>query len=128
MPELMPTDDTSVRICSCRDNELCGDCSGSRGPKPTDWADVREAARNAGWSGRRDPDQRHARIWGLYGDGRMFIDWEHGWVRSWRNRHSHVIDIAGPDASGGHETVRLVNPTPAKVLTAARLVGLGGGE
>jgi hypothetical protein len=33
-PELMPTDDTSVRICSCRDNELCGDCSHLRGPIP----------------------------------------------------------------------------------------------
>jgi hypothetical protein len=93
-------------------------------PAP-DWADLREMARNAGWSGRRDPDQNRVRIWGHYGKGRMFIDWEHGWARVYQGPNAIVIDLS---SSGElhHETVHLLNPTPARVLAAARLVGLVG--
>lgn len=95
------------------------------GPEPT-WRDVIRAARAAGWTSRPDPDQARARIWGVYHPGRFYVDSEHGWARVYGN--GTVVDLAGPSDTYAHETVHLINPTPARVLAAARLVGLGGGH
>jgi hypothetical protein len=91
-----------------------------------DWAEVREAARAAGWTSRRDRDEPRVRIWGRYSNDRMYADYEHGWARVYRTRRVLVVDLAGPSTEGGHQTAHLINPTPARVLTIARLVGLGG--
>lgn len=94
-------------------------------PEPT-WRDVIRAARAAGWTSRPDPDQARVRIWGVYHPERFYADMEHGWARVYG--HGLVMDLAGPSASFTPETVHLISPTPARVLEAARLVGLGGSD
>lgn len=95
-----------------------------------DWADVREAARAAGWRMVRDRSTVQM-CWTIRNpdeDG-WFID--KGWAvvtfDANSNRGRWLFEFAGP---GPHRksTACLVNPTPAEVLTAARLVGLGGGD
>jgi hypothetical protein len=93
-----------------------------------DWADVREAARNAGWRMVRDRSTVQ-KCWTIRNPD------EHGWFidKGWAvitvdpntNRGRWLFEFAGP---GPHrkQTACLVDPTPAEVLTAARLVGLGG--
>jgi len=98
-------------------------------PEPT-WADVREAARNAGWRMVRDRSTVQ-KCWSIRNpdeDG-WFID--KGWAVATfdpnTNRGRWLFEFAGP---GPHRkpTATLVDPTPAEVLAAARLVGLGGGD
>ena len=114
---------SDLRI-SCNTAHPEHDCyhpDGPERPQP-DWADLREMARNAGWAGHAD--EPHVRIWGANGTDRMNLDWDAGSVRVFR--HGLVVDLAGPSATYTHESVHLINPTPARVLAAARLVGLGG--
>lgn len=92
------------------------------GPAP-DWADLREMAHNAGWT------RLGSSRWGMWGvwEGED-IDDRHGWVIIHRYHRSRRFDIVGP-GTGNKENrsfTELVDPTPAKVLEAARLVGLGG--
>jgi hypothetical protein len=84
-----------------------------------DWADIREAARNAGWT--RDRGESGT-TWGHHAFGAI-LDRSHG--MAYVNSGNRRIYIASP---GGDErqTVVLFDPTPVRVLTAAKLVGLVG--
>lgn len=98
-------------------------------PQP-DWADLRDMARNAGWTAGTDKPvpsalKLPAWIWGRRERG--WLNNDHGWIRAetmidgrWR------IDVIGP-APHPLRSVSLVAPSPAEILTAARLVGLIGG-
>lgn len=93
-------------------------------PEP-DWADLREMARNAGWG------REGGRNWSAWGrlDGGL-IDQDQGWITVRKERGLRVLDFHGPAGElRDHPThsATLAGPTPAEVLTAARLVGLIGG-
>lgn len=95
------------------------------GPDP-DWADLREMARNAGLIRSADYDPRENRYGHRDEDG--YLKDGLGWVlQEWRGRDRTRlrVDLVGP-IDGVRRTATLVDPTPAEVLTAARLVGLGG--
>lgn len=92
-------------------------------PKP-DWADVREAARNAGWRISRDTHTVET-YWNarrLDADGHP--DPGLGWVDIGIHDGHCRANLVSP----GHpkDSVVLSDPTPARVLEAARLVGLDG--
>lgn len=93
----------------------CGHC------EAPDWSDLRDMARKAGWTGRGGASWV---MWGVW-SGEDVAD-EHGWVIYHRFMKSTQVTIVGPGT--GHMTNRshaeLMNPTPAEVLTAARLLGL----
>jgi hypothetical protein len=95
-----------------------------KGPDPT-WRDVFEASRKAGWTRRGSSAWA---MWGVWGD--EDIDDTRGWVVSHKSGRARRVTVVGP----GHGSMQsrsfteLVNPTPAEVLSAARLVGLGGGD
>lgn len=106
------------------------------GPEP-DWADVRETARDAGWTRRTEPvgfRPVETDVWGHYPPGARFIDGEQGWVRVGLREYVLVVEFTGPPIriaaldSTIHREVKLVDPTPAEALATARLVGLGGGD
>lgn len=90
------------------------------------WREVKLAAHRAGWRMVRDRStvQQVWRVQRRDEDG--FPDPDQGWavvtfdpaVERWRWR----IQFTGP---GNKNTTTLADPTPAKVLTAAALVGLG---
>jgi len=89
-------------------------------PEP-DWADLREAARKAGWT----PDGRLSWWTWTRRDDRG-LDLSTGWALvQWTARS---ISLVGPGAGSRAErsAVDLIDPTPAQVLAAARLVGIGG--
>jgi hypothetical protein len=95
------------------------------GPDP-DWADLREMARNAGLVRSADYDPRENRYGHRDEDGYLKDDL--GWVlHEWRGRDGKRlrVDLVGP-IDGVRGTATLVDPSPAEVLTAARLVGLVG--
>lgn len=91
------------------------------GPPP-DWADLREMARNAGWT----PEGRLSwSTWSRRDD--RGSDLSTGWALvQWTARS---ISLVGPGTGhrGMRSAVDLIDPTPDKVLAAARLVGLIGG-
>lgn len=88
------------------------------GPEP-DWADLREMARNAGWtrtSRLRDYGVIQFATWTFRApDGRGKVTVSHHTLNGW-----DVAVVNGPDDA------TLQDPAPAKVLAAAHLVGLGG--
>lgn len=90
-------------------------------PAP-DWADLREAARNAGWT------LEGGIHWGMWtkrkADGTF--DSSRGWIvmQIPQKRMEFVGPGEGPRYS--RSVVELHNPTPADALTATRLVGIGG--
>lgn len=92
--------------------------------EPT-WRDVLRAMRAAEWTGRGGASWR---MWGAW-SGEDVND-QHGWVIRYQFLRTVKFTVVGPGT--GHMTNRsyteLINPTPAKVLAAARLVGLGGGH
>lgn len=87
-----------------------------------DWADVREVARKAGLTielrfGRYKPGRYRHGMWTWRADtagGDLAANYR---GRALRNS----IELVGPRGS-----MHLYDPTPAEVLSAARLVGLGG--
>jgi hypothetical protein len=92
------------------------------GPEPT-WRDVIEASRNAGWTRRGSSNWT---MWGVWGD--EDIDDSHGWVIAHKIGRTRRVNVIGPGHGPmqGRSFAELVDPTPAEVLSAARLVGLGG--
>lgn len=90
-----------------------------------DWADLREMARNAGcrfhregeglrWEGSRwDVLRRDEHT--IPGDIRVYLD-----------RDDTAVLWVDVELRGERAVTVQANPTPAEVLTAARLVGLGG--
>lgn len=95
-------------------------------PKP-DWADVRETARNARMTPQTwTPGRVH---WGRRNEHGL-IEHEHGWIAVTRSAHRIMVDLTGPmnfNRGGPTRTASLLDPSPAEVLSAARLVGLDGG-
>lgn len=92
-----------------------------------DWADLREMARNAGLIRSADYDPRENRYGHRDEDG--YLKDGLGWIlQEWRGRDRRRlrVDLVGP-IDGVRRTATLVDPSPAEVLTAARLVGLIGG-
>jgi hypothetical protein len=92
--------------------------------QPT-WSDLGVMARNFGWTPERwTPGQVH---WGRRNPN-GFIEHRHGWARVRRLRVlGHVvIDVYSP---AEHEdlasSARLVDPTPSRVLSIARELGIG---
>jgi hypothetical protein len=101
-------------------------------PQP-DWADLREAARKAGWTVRTEPvglRPVETKIWAHYPPGDRFPDASRGWARVAYGRNGACrisVELHAPGRDP-RSRVDLVDPTPAKVLAAARLLGLGGSE
>lgn len=101
------------------------------GKPGADWADVREMARKAGWTVGPDKTlpstlKLPTRAWGRRENG--WLDTRHGWVRAEMILLGmRRIDVIGP-AAHPFRSVSLVDPSPAEILTAARLVGLTGSE
>jgi hypothetical protein len=96
-----------------------------RGERPrTTWAHVGKAARAVGFTAEVwMPGQVH---WGRR-DEQGAIQHEYGWVMARRTAGRLQVDLTGPGPiAGPWRTASLWDPTPAEVLTAARLVGLGG--
>jgi len=100
------------------------------GPEP-DWADVREAAREAGWSVRTEPvglRPVETKLWAHYPPGERFPDGSRGWARAAYGRGGACrisVELHAPGREP-RSRVDLVDPTPAEVLAAARLIGIGG--
>lgn len=93
------------------------------GPQPT-WVDVFQAARAAGFTSK--PWPRSEIYWGRR-DESGAVKHERGWVMARRRAELLTVVLTGPGPiAGPWRTVSLTNPTPAEVLTAAKLVGLGG--
>jgi hypothetical protein len=92
------------------------------GPEPT-WRGVIEASRTAGWTRRGSSNWT---MWGVWGD--EDIDDSHGWVIAHKIGRTRRVNVIGPGRGPmqGRSFAELVDPTPAEVLSAARLVGLGG--
>jgi hypothetical protein len=93
------------------------------GPEPT-WADVFNAYRAAGMEAERHTTAEihygHREVDGVLGP-------DLGWVSAWRDQGLLILDLRGPRELGQRRrTARLVDPSPAEILTAARLVGLVG--
>lgn len=87
-----------------------------------DWADVREAARKAGWV---RTGNRIVSAWTVKGpDGED--DDRHGWAAVYP--HHRKIQLTGPGEGTrfNRSFADLVDPSPAQVMEVARLVGLGG--
>lgn len=133
------SDGTSVIHCGCEGKNPSHRAAAEKlkreGVIPWGWADVREAARKHGWTRRTEPAgwrPVETDVWGHYPPGEKFIDGEQGWVRVGLRDYALVIELTGPPIRitelGGEvrRDVKLVDPTPAEVLTAARLVGLDG--
>lgn len=90
-------------------------------PEP-DWADVREAARKAGWT---RTGNRIMSAWTVKTpDGED--DDRYGWATVFP--HHRKVQLTGPGEGDRFQRsfTDLVDPTPAQVLAAARLVGIGG--
>jgi hypothetical protein len=85
-----------------------------------DWADLREMARNAGWTRDRGDS---GTTWGHHAFGAI-LDRRHG--MAYVNKRNRRVYLAGP-GDDEHRTVVLFDPSPAEILTAAHLVGLIGG-
>jgi hypothetical protein len=109
--EQEPKPEPAGFCCVCCDDE----------PEP-DWADLREMARGAGWS----PDTWMARDvhWGKR-DPKRSLRTGLGWVSSRHFRGRHLVELHGPEPRPIRAAM-LVDPSPAEVIAAARLVGLGG--
>lgn len=125
-----PTDRNDPRCgpCGTRLSMSCGHIhQGCAAVIPPDWADVREAARNAGWTRARGFSERGDAWLPPARDGyRQDAD---GWViveHRERLNGRRVADLVGPGRYP-KRSVSLVDPSPAEILTAARLVGLIGG-
>lgn len=95
-----------------------------------DWADLREAARSAGFRRLRSVDARwfpggasYFRI-GPDGYSHMDVDGSVSTSRDLGARRRIRFDMRGPVAP--HQEI-LVDPSPADVLAAAQLLGIGGG-
>lgn len=90
------------------------------GPEPT-WVDVFYAYRAAGLRA-----ESYASAAVMYGRRAVnsVLDPDTGWVTAWRDRGLLILDLHGPRGETYRRTVRLVDPSPAEILTAARLVGL----
>ncbi|MFG3340556.1 hypothetical protein [Glycomyces sp. NPDC048151] len=88
------------------------------------WAHVGKAARAAGFTAEVwMPGEVH---WGRRNPN-GFIEHQHGWCRARRRSGRLVIDIYGPaDHEDAASSARLVDPIPARLLTIARALGLGG--
>jgi hypothetical protein len=92
-----------------------------------DWADVREAARKSGLTielrfGRYKPGRYRHGMW------TWRVETAAGdLVANYRGRAlGNYIELVGEELVAGRNSACLIDPTPAEVLTAARLVGLGG--
>jgi hypothetical protein len=93
------------------------------GPPPT-WVDVFKSARAIGFTSCLWP--RGEVYWGRR-DESGAMEREHGWVMARRRAELLIVVVTGPGPlAGPWRTVSLTNPNPGEVLTAARLVGLGG--
>jgi len=91
------------------------------GPEP-DWSDVREAARKAGWT---RTGNRIVSAWTVKTpDGED--DDRYGWAAVFP--HHRKVQLTGPGEGDRFQRsfADLVDPTPAQVLAAIRLVGIGG--
>lgn len=90
------------------------------GPEP-DWADLREMARHAGFTMIHQPIPRvgicQFRIWCVRDGDEVVIEFQPSGSGGDR------VHFRGP---GGY--MELLGVTPSAVLTAARLVGLGGSD
>jgi hypothetical protein len=84
-----------------------------------DWADLREAARTAGWT-RTAKSGQYGVIW--WSNWKYLAPDERGQV----SITYYSIDGWGFTIVNRPDSVSLQDPTPAKVLTAVRLVGLVG--
>lgn len=82
------------------------------GKPGADWADVREAARKAGWTRRT-----LARDWIVWTDKEASVHVRRRWSGGWK------IALAGDFGD-----LVLNEPSPARFLTLAHLVGLTGSE
>jgi hypothetical protein len=80
-----------------------------------DWADVREAARKAGWRSHTFVSREWLAFTSDGEDGGMVDVRRRRATKDWR------VSVLGSRGK-----VEIDAPTPAEVLTAARLVGLGG--
>jgi hypothetical protein len=101
------------------------------GPPP-DWSDLREMARNAGWRCRTEPvglRPVETKVWAHYPLGDRYPDGSRGWARVAYGRDGACrmsVEMHAPGRDP-RSRVDLVDPSPAEVLTAARLLGLVGG-
>jgi len=87
-----------------------------------DWADVREAARKAGWT---RTGNRIVSAWTVKAPNGEDDD-RYGWAAVFP--HHRKVQLTGPGEGDRFQRsfTDLVDPTPAQVLAAARLVGIGG--
>jgi len=98
----------------------------------SDWSDLREMARNAGWRCRTEPvglRPVETKVWAHYPPGDRYPDGSRGWARVAYGRGGACrisVEMHAPGRDP-RSRVDLVDPTPAQVLTAARLIGLVGG-
>jgi hypothetical protein len=94
------------------------------GPEST-WRDIFVASRKAGWT------RRGSSAWSMWGIwGTEDIDDSCGWVIAHRIGKARRVTVVGPGSGpmNSRSFTELVDPTPAKILTALGLVGLGGGD
>lgn len=87
---------------------------------PPDWADLREAARKAGWT----PEGRLS-WWTWTRRDNRGSDLSTGWALvQWTGRS---ISLVGPGNGprGDRSAADLIDPTPARVLAIARELGIG---
>lgn len=98
---------------------------------PPDWADLREMARNAGFSVRTEPiglRPVETKVWAHYPPGDRYPDGSRGWARVAYGRGGACrmsVEMHAPGRDP-RSRVDLVDPSPAEVLAAARLIGLVG--
>jgi hypothetical protein len=89
-----------------------------------DWSDLREMARNAGWARHGSGSWSYWAYTMAHGGA----DDSRGWVVVQTNEVRRIEVVgSGKGPRTGRCFAELVDPTPAQVLAAARLVGLVGG-
>lgn len=118
--------ETIRRINAILKDEPEGDFRG-KAPEP-DWADLREMARNAGWTRKKEGVGLRpvaTDVWGLYPPGQRFAEVVRcGAARVGLAERGLFIELHGP-GKDQRERADLINPTPAKVLAIARELGVG---
>jgi hypothetical protein len=120
------------KACGTRVSFSCGEIGPGCGAViEPDWADLREMARNAGWRCRNEPvglRPVETKVWAHYPPGDRYPDGIRGWARvaSGRGGACRIsVEMHAPGRDP-RSRVDLVDPTPAQVLNAARLIGLVG--
>jgi hypothetical protein len=94
------------------------------GPEST-WRGIFVASRKAGWT------RRGSSTWAMWGIWRAEdIDDSHGWVVSHKINRVRRVTVVGPGSGPiqARQSAELIDPTPAKIMAALGLVGIGGGN